>query len=270
MAPLAHLRYPCARFVVNLSFPALPSDSYLCPEAYYGRAQAQAITEVNVERMPRDICKQLAKLRSKSCGPSTPGKRDAVGSPGGVAVGDGDDGDRDDTVVPPGYLLVEYYGSHDFGWVKADSILPFAAAGATPVHGRGRVGGGKEGLRLAAATECWRLRETFAFLPAAARARVIEALAADRCGCDYRRGCGCGGCGISPGPHPRRPTVPRGPCRHMLNSPLSSRCIPPFPRPLDLRGVSPQVCDHRQVPRVAEPARSKKEGRSCWQHPIAG
>jgi len=25
-------------------------------------------------------------------------------------------------VVPEGYLLLEYFGAHDFGWVKAESV----------------------------------------------------------------------------------------------------------------------------------------------------
>ena len=166
---------------------SIPSESHLCPEAYYGKAQAEAITAVNFARMPWDIRKQLAKLRSKNCGLAAVGKRDTVGvgSTGEAPartdshVGIGDDDDRQGTGVPPGYLLVEFFGSHDFGWIKAESMLPFAAVGTKPASGR--VGGGNEGMRQAAATECWRLRETFEFLPATTRARIIEALVVDRC-----------------------------------------------------------------------------------------
>jgi hypothetical protein len=27
-------------------------------------------------------------------------------------------------IIPEGYLLLEYFGAHDFGWVKAESVLP--------------------------------------------------------------------------------------------------------------------------------------------------
>ena len=27
-------------------------------------------------------------------------------------------------VIPEGYLLLEYFGEHDFGWVKAESVTP--------------------------------------------------------------------------------------------------------------------------------------------------
>lgn len=27
-------------------------------------------------------------------------------------------------VVPEGYLLLEYFGAHDFGWVKAEAVTP--------------------------------------------------------------------------------------------------------------------------------------------------
>jgi hypothetical protein len=40
-------------------------------------------------------------------------------------------------VCPEGYLLVEFFGSHDFGWVKADICSPFTVEqreGATPTH----------------------------------------------------------------------------------------------------------------------------------------
>lgn len=35
-------------------------------------------------------------------------------------------------VCPPGYLIVEFFRSHDFGWIKADAAIPMQADGSIP------------------------------------------------------------------------------------------------------------------------------------------
>lgn len=161
------------------------SECRLTPGSFYGRAQAQCLADMNVSRMPESIVKQLLKLKSKSCGLAA--KKAAAASSAGAgagAVGHHEPLSEEEQdrllVVPEGFLLVEFYGTHDFGWVKADSVLPFCVDGSKP--SLGRVGSGLEGVRLASLTERWWLRETLEYLPAQERARYIEQVQSERYG----------------------------------------------------------------------------------------
>ena len=70
----------------------MPPETFLC----------------NLNRIPVSIGKQLTKLRPRT--PARPAESSVYASTG--------------LSVPEGYLLLEYFGAHDFGWVKCDAVFP--------------------------------------------------------------------------------------------------------------------------------------------------
>ena len=173
--------FPC--MVLACPSASTTSECRLTPGSFHGRAQAESLVDTNVSRMPETIVKQLLKLKSKSCGLAVTARKNAAGATASAAPGHPDLTAEEEQgrplVVPEGFFLVEFYGTHDFGWVKAESVLPFSVDGSKPALGR--VGSGLEGVRLASLTERWWLRETFEYLPAPHRARFIERMQTERC-----------------------------------------------------------------------------------------
>ena len=177
--------FPC----MVLACPAVksPSECKLAPGAFHGKAQAQALVDINVSRIPEVIIKQLMRLKSKSCGvaksKSSGSKSSSASSSSSsssaASLGPSSYEEQDRLlVVPDGFLLIEFYGTHDFGWVKAEAVLPFCVDGTKPSHNR--VGSGVDGVRTASCTERWWLLETFQYLPPPYRARLIERIQIDR------------------------------------------------------------------------------------------
>jgi hypothetical protein len=68
--------------------------------------------------LPVDIVKQLTKLR-----PRTSTAAPVVAAAEGAAAPSAESGGDGLLSVPEGYLLLEYFGAHDFGWVKAESVF---------------------------------------------------------------------------------------------------------------------------------------------------
>ena len=67
---------------------------------------------VNVSRIPSSICKQLLKLKAKF---QTSETKQQV-NPSSL-------------VIPEGYYLVEFFGTHDFGWLKQEATMPMTSDG---------------------------------------------------------------------------------------------------------------------------------------------
>lgn len=80
-----------------------------------GTKISASINEINFQRIPSPIAKQLIKLK-----PRIPGICNQLD---GLSL----------TTAPDGYYLVEFFGTHDFGWIKADSTLLFNSDGVLPV-----------------------------------------------------------------------------------------------------------------------------------------
>ena len=75
----------------------------------------------NISRIPPSICKQLLKLKIKL-------ESNEVKYPNTTL---------NLLTVPDGYMLVEFFGSHDFGWLKEGSVHAMTSDGRLPVeHGK--------------------------------------------------------------------------------------------------------------------------------------
>ena len=83
-------------FVPGPLFPTLPME----------------VGTVNVSRIPSSICKQLLKLKAKF--QTTETKQQVNPS---------------SLVIPEGYYLVEFFGTHDFGWLKQEATMPMTSDG---------------------------------------------------------------------------------------------------------------------------------------------
>jgi hypothetical protein len=80
-----------------------------------GTKVSSSINEINFQRIPIQIAKQLIKLK-----PRTPG---ICNQHDGLTL----------TTAPDSYYLVEFFGTHDFGWIKADTTLLFNDDGVLPI-----------------------------------------------------------------------------------------------------------------------------------------
>lgn len=88
----------------------------------------------NLARIPADILKQLNKLRPRTSNVTAQLQAGAEGTNG--ITGDAlaaesasnlsapEGATVNQYAVPEGYLLLEYFGAHDFGWVRAESVSP--------------------------------------------------------------------------------------------------------------------------------------------------
>lgn len=106
------------------------------------------VSQVNLARIPDDIKTQLYKLRPRGNQHTVSGGTETAAEVGGTGVdASGSTVTPDsstvgetkpksksssaaaaaakDLVVPEGYLLIEFFGTHDFGWIKADVCGPF-------------------------------------------------------------------------------------------------------------------------------------------------
>jgi hypothetical protein len=93
--------------------------SHTVPEASrsFQYSMPAEVLRKNLSRFPADIVKQLTKLRPRTA-TAAPVAPEGVAAPSAETGGDGL------LSVPEGYLLLEYFGAHDFGWVKAESVFP--------------------------------------------------------------------------------------------------------------------------------------------------
>ena len=96
------------------------SESKIIPNASTG------INTANISRIPSTICKQLIKLKAKFQSNETKSQSHQAGTPNLLTV-------------PDGYALVEFFGTHDFGWVKQDTMIPMHIGGYLPGLG-GKIG----------------------------------------------------------------------------------------------------------------------------------
>ena len=86
------------------------------------------VSVTNISRIPSTICKQLFRLKAKFQTNST----DTRNFPPQA-------GTSNLLTVPDGYALVEFFGTHDFGWVKQDTMMPMLFDGSFGGQG-GKIG----------------------------------------------------------------------------------------------------------------------------------
>lgn len=91
----------------GLSVPPLPAE----------------IASSNLSRIPPIISKQLMKMKAKFVS-------NEVKYPTTTLTL---------LTVPEGYMLVEFFGTHDFGWLKEDATIPMTDDGVLTVPG-GEIG----------------------------------------------------------------------------------------------------------------------------------
>ena len=87
---------------------------------------SNGVNTANISRIPPTICKQLIKLKAKFQSNETKSQSYQAGTPNLLTV-------------PDGYALVEFFGTHDFGWVKQDTMIPMHIGGYLPGLG-GKIG----------------------------------------------------------------------------------------------------------------------------------
>lgn len=85
----------------------------------------------NISRIPPSICKQLLKLKIRL-------ESNEVKYPNTTL---------NLLTVPDGYMLVEFFGSHDFGWLKEGSVHAMTSDGRLPVD-HGKIGKKKYSILL--------------------------------------------------------------------------------------------------------------------------
>ena len=96
------------------------------------------LQQQNLSRLPSAITKQLVKLKSKF----QPSDKTATST---STLNNGISTDKIESSaltlrIPDGFALVEFFGTHDFGWVKFDNILPFTSDGSKPGTASTRIG----------------------------------------------------------------------------------------------------------------------------------
>ena len=82
------------------------------------------LSKTNWSRLPLDLIKPILRLRPKIA--------PKEGVKGEIAVANDNEAE---VYVPEGHLLVEFFGTHDFGWVKADLAFPLPTDGKLPKLG---------------------------------------------------------------------------------------------------------------------------------------
>ena len=90
---------------------AQPNKSPWWPAAVLAGADVPpAICEANLSRVPPSIKQALVKLKPKSKDKEK-------------------DKDKDTNFIPPGLYLAEYFGTHDFGWIRMEKTIPYPENG---------------------------------------------------------------------------------------------------------------------------------------------
>ena len=87
---------------------------------------------MNTSRIPTSICKQLQKLKAKFQPIDSVTKQSSTSTSSSIP-------NSTNLTVPEGYYLVEFFGTHDFGWLKQDSTLPMTSDGSLAEFG-GKLG----------------------------------------------------------------------------------------------------------------------------------
>ena len=90
------------------------------------------VSVTNITRIPLTICKQLFKLKAKFQSNSNSNASE------GRNISN-HNGTSNLLTVPDGYALVEFFGTHDFGWVKQDTMMPMLFDGSFGGQG-GKIG----------------------------------------------------------------------------------------------------------------------------------
>ena len=86
------------------------------------------VSVTNISRIPSTICKQLFKLKAKFQKKTADTRNFPSHSCASSLL-----------TVPDGYALVEFFGTHDFGWVKQDTMIPMLLNGSFGGQG-GKIG----------------------------------------------------------------------------------------------------------------------------------
>ena len=92
------------------------------------------VSVTNISRIPLTICKQLFKLKAKFQSNSN-----ANSNASDSRNISNQNGTSNLLTVPDGYALVEFFGTHDFGWVKQDTMMPMLFDGSFGGQG-GKIG----------------------------------------------------------------------------------------------------------------------------------
>ena len=103
-----------------------------------------AVGSANISRIPSIICKQLVKLKGKFYSnesklsnisqnhSQTPLMASCLPHPSAAA--------NSLSLIPEGYALVEFFGTHDFGWVRQDTMIPIIFDGTDSISPPGLSG----------------------------------------------------------------------------------------------------------------------------------
>ena len=105
-----------------------------------------AVGSANISRIPSIICKQLVKLKgkfysneSKLSNQSQSQNQNQI-----PVIGSGlpnpSSAANSLSLIPEGYALVEFFGTHDFGWVRQDTMIPIIFDGTDSISPPGLSG----------------------------------------------------------------------------------------------------------------------------------
>jgi hypothetical protein len=96
-----------------------PKESWYPGMVLAGHGVPKALAAVNFSRIPKDISKQLLKMKPK---PSNTEKENESLIFENIKI--------DNVIIEDNCVLVEFFGSHDFGWIKLDNLSHFPPDGA--------------------------------------------------------------------------------------------------------------------------------------------
>ena len=122
------------------------SDGHIIPPT----PSPHTVGSTNISRIPSVICKQLVKLKGKFY--SNENKLNIQNqnqnqySTLGSSSSHSSCATNSLSLIPEGYALVEFFGTHDFGWVKQDTMIPLLYDGTDSISPPGQ--GGKIGDEL--------------------------------------------------------------------------------------------------------------------------
>ena len=105
-----------------------------------GAGTPDSLASINIRRLPPEIIRELNKLRPK-CGVSSV---EGANTEMEVELAPAEDtsGDLQSLIIPTNYCLVEFFGSsHDFGWVRVESVMSLPLDGSFPPPPQRELGG---------------------------------------------------------------------------------------------------------------------------------
>lgn len=93
-----------------------------------GEGVPAALSKSNISRIPPGISQALMKLKPKT-------KDDGKKKSGDI---------QDGSTIPPGLCLMEYFGTHDFGWIRFEKTFPYSENGLLSIPAELKGGSGPD------------------------------------------------------------------------------------------------------------------------------